>query len=76
MTQPNSSHFHAGKAARKAGRPCTITDGRMSPQSRGEWYAGWNLQDVLMRPAPSAAEVAQNDSFFEGLRAELRKELV
>ena len=73
MNQPNSSHFHNGKAARKAGRPCMITDGRMSPLSRAEWYAGWNLQDVLMRAPPSPEEVAQNDSFFADLRAELRK---
>ena len=73
MNQPNSSHFHAGKAARQTGKPCTITDGRLSPQSRAEWYAGWNMQDVLMRPPPTSAEVEQNDSFFADLRAELRK---
>lgn len=72
MSQPNSSHFHNGKAARKAGKPCHISDARMTPQSRAEWYAGWNTQDVLMRPPPSAAEVEQNDSFFANLRAELR----
>lgn len=72
MSQSNSSHFHAGKAARKSGKPCTITDARLSPQSRAEWYAGWNMQDVLMRPAPTAAEVEQNDIFFADLRAELR----
>ncbi len=73
MNQPNSSHFHNGKAARKAGKPCTITDGRMLPQSREEWYKGWNLQDALMRPPPTAEVVAQNDTFFTDLRAELRR---
>jgi hypothetical protein len=72
MSQSNSSHFHAGKAARAAGKPCTITDGRMKPESRTEWYEGWNLQNALMLPPPSAEDVAQNDSFFAGLRAELR----
>lgn len=73
MSQPNSSHFHNGKAARHAGKPCVISDGRMTPQSRTEWYEGWNFQDALMRPAPPAEDIAQNDSFFAELRAELRK---
>lgn len=73
MNQPNSSHFHNGKAARKAGKPCIITDGRMKPESRNEWREGWNLQHSLMLPPPSAEHVAQNDSFFADLRAELRK---
>lgn len=74
MIQPNSSHFHAGKAARQAGRPCIISDGRMKPESRQEWYAGWNFQDAFMRGQPDAEHVAQNDEFFTSLRAELRKQ--
>jgi|GEM_PF-2605381 len=72
MSQPNSSHFHAGKAARHAHRPCIISDGRMNAVSRQEWYEGWNFQDALMRGQPSAEDVAQNDTFFADLRAELR----
>ncbi len=72
MSQPNSSHFHNGKAARQARKPCCISDGRMNHQSREDWYAGWNFQDALMREAPSAEHVTQNDNFFADLRAELR----
>lgn len=72
MNQPNSPHFHRGKAARQAGQPCRITDGRMSGQSREAWYAGWNFQDAFMRGQPDAEHAAQNDEFFTSLRAELR----
>lgn len=72
MSQPNSSHFHAGKAARRAGKPCVITDGRMTPQSRQQWYDGWNCQDALMRPAPSQAEIDDTASFLTGLKASLK----
>ncbi|MFZ2280820.1 MAG: hypothetical protein WAW39_23675, partial [Prosthecobacter sp.] len=64
--------FHAGKAARQAGKPCRITDGRMSGKSRREWYEGWNFQDAYLRGQPDTEDVAQNDEFFASLRAELR----
>lgn len=73
MSQPNSSYFHAGKAARQAGKICMNTDARLSQQHRDEWYEGWNYQDGLMRGPPEAEVVAQNDDFFANLRAELRK---
>jgi hypothetical protein len=72
MSQSNSSHFHAGKAARQAGKPCRITDGRMSGKSRLEWYEGWNVQDAYLRGQPDPEDVAQNETFFADLRAELR----
>ncbi|MCF7785602.1 MAG: hypothetical protein K9N47_05735 [Prosthecobacter sp.] len=72
MIQPNSSHFHAGKAARQAGKICMNTDARLSLQSREEWYAGWNHQDALMRGQPDAELVTQNEDFFADLRRELR----
>lgn len=73
MNQPNSHAFHLGKEARKAGRPCMITDGRMRYNARQEFYEGWNYQDSLMRGQPSAEHIAQNETFFADLRAELRK---
>ena len=76
MSQPNSSHFHAGKAARQAGKPCRITDGRMSGKSRHEWYEGWNVQDAYLRGQPDPELVTQNDTFFADLRRELRKQRV
>ena len=72
--QPNSHWFHLGKEARRNGKPCTITDGRMRHNARQEFYEGWNFQDALMRPQPTHEEVAQNDEFFADLRAELRKQ--
>lgn len=72
MNQPDSHHFHNGKAARLAGKPCHISDARMSHQSRTEWYAGWNYQDALMQPPPSPEHVTQNAHFFADLHAELR----
>lgn len=72
MSQSNSSHFHNGKSARRAGKSCTITDGRMSGKSRLEWYEGWNVQDAYLRGHPDPELVTQNDTFFADLRAELR----
>jgi hypothetical protein len=72
MSQPNSSHFHNGKAARAAGKPCVISDGRMTPQTRQEWYDGWNYQDALMRPVPSAEEIEDTASFLQSLKLTLK----
>jgi len=73
MSQPNSSHFHNGKAARAAGKPCVISDGRMTPQTRQEWYDGWNYQDALMRPVPSADEIEDTASFLRGLKQSVKE---
>lgn len=75
MKQSNSSFFHAGKAARQQGKPCHISDARMSHQSRTEWYEGWNFQGSLMRGQPDAELIEQNENFFADLRAELRREM-
>lgn len=72
MKQPESHHFHNGKAARAAGKPCVITDARMTPDSRQLWYDGWNTQNALMQQPPSQEEIEQNESFLQGLKAELK----
>lgn len=72
MSQPNSSHFHNGKAARAAGKPCVISDGRMTAQTRQEWYDGWNHQDALMRPVPTEAEIEDTAAFLRGLKLTLK----
>lgn len=69
---PDSRAFHLGKEARANGLPCSITDGRLSPQTRQDWYAGWNHQDALMKPQPSAEEVEQSNAFLRDLAAEVR----
>ena len=73
MIQPNCPHFHAGKQARADGKPFLITDARLKGTSRQSWYDGWNFQDAQMRPQPTEEEIQQNDSFFKGLKNELRK---
>lgn len=72
MQLPDSIAFHHGKEARKTGLPCSLTDARMKPQTRQEWYAGWNHQDALMKPAPSAEDIEQNNGFLRDLAAEVR----
>jgi len=72
MSLPDSSAFHHGKEARKNGLPCIISDGRIKPETRADWYAGWNHQDAMMMPPPSAEEIAQNQQFFSALAAEVR----
>lgn len=72
MKQPESHHFHNGKAARAAGKPCLITDARMTPESRQLWYDGWNTQNALMQPPASQAEIDDTASFLTNLRAELK----
>lgn len=69
---PNTPAFHLGKEARKNGLPCMITDGRLMPKTRDDWYAGWNHQDALMKPQPSEAEITQNNDFLRSLAAEVR----
>jgi hypothetical protein len=73
MKQPNSSHFHAGKAARAAGKPCIFSDGRTSPTSRQEWYEGWNHQNNLMCPPPAAGEVEQTACFLRSLSQSIKE---
>lgn len=72
MNLPDSSAFHHGKEARKNGLPCVISDGRMKPETRADWYAGWNHQDAMMKPQPSEAEIEQNNAFLRSLAAEVR----
>lgn len=71
MKQPESHHFHNGKAARAVGKPCVVTDGRMTPESRQLWYDGWNMQDAH-EAAPSQAEIDDTASFLAGLKASLK----
>lgn len=73
MIQPGSHHFHNGKAARAANKPCLIADARMSPESRQLWYDGWNHQDALMQPAPTQAEIDDAADFLSGLKQALKE---
>lgn len=73
MRFSNSAHYHAGKAARAAGKPCICTDARLLPMSRQDWYDGWNFQDACMRAAPSQAELEDMADFLQGLRESLKQ---
>lgn len=73
MKQSNSSHFHAGKAARAAGKSCVFYDGRTSTASRQEWYDGWTHQNNLMRPPPAHGEVEQTALFLRNLSQSIRE---
>ena len=68
----DSQAFHRGKEARHRGLPCIITDARMKPETRQDWYAGWNHQDALLKPQPSEEEITQNNSFLRDLAAQVR----
>lgn len=63
--------FHRGKEARSLGHDRTVNDGRLSPASRQQFYAGWDEQDHLMSPQASAAQKAAT---IAGLR-EIRRHL-
>lgn len=56
----SNQFFHQGKRARSQGLPRTIDDGRLTPQSREAWKAGWDWQDdYLTRPEETPEEKAQ-----------------
>lgn len=72
MSLPDTRAFHLGKEARSRGLPCSISDARLKPETRADWYAGWNHQNALMMPQPSAEEIAQNNNFLRDLAASVR----
>ena len=43
--------FDRGRDAMTEGRPCIITDARISGSDRQAWYDGWNHQARLNAPA-------------------------
>ncbi|MES2598647.1 MAG: hypothetical protein V4662_25150 [Verrucomicrobiota bacterium] len=75
MSLPDSRAFHHGKEARKNGLPCSITDARLAPSTRQDWYAGWNHQNALMMPQPSADVIDQNKTFLSNLADSVRASL-
>jgi hypothetical protein len=46
----------------------SLTDARLSPESRQLWYDGWNYQDALMRPVPTNEEIEDTASFLQSLK--------
>lgn len=73
MKLPNSSAFHHGKEARFRGLPCTLTDGRLKPETRADWYAGWNHQDRLMAPPTTTDQINAFNGFLSDLAKECRQ---
>lgn len=37
--------FQRGRDARREGKDRACPDGRMTPETRAKWYAGWDLED-------------------------------
>lgn len=65
---PDSTHFHRGRWARSQGEPRVIRDGRMSPKSRQDWYAGWDHEDRLRQPPQTPEQSAETDEALAGIR--------
>ncbi len=68
----NPTWYYRGREARGLGKPAMMPDGRLSPDSRRAWYAGWYDEDLLRSAKPSAEQVAEMNSFLAGLAAEVR----
>lgn len=69
----DSTHYHAGKDARRVGQARMIPDNRLTPASRAAWYAGWDYQNEQMRPPPTAEQRAAHSAFCTDLLARLAK---
>lgn len=70
----NERAHTSGKAARWAGKDRVITDGRLSPASRRDWYAGWDFQDNIMRNADNSDAAARNNN-IDRLKTTIRAAL-
>jgi hypothetical protein len=75
MKLPDSSAFHHGKEARARGLPCLLTDGRLKPETRADWFEGWRHQDRLMSPPPSTEKISAFNGFLSNLSNECRRSL-
>ena len=74
----NSEIWHyRGREARGQGKPCVLTDGRISPAARRAWIEGWQAEEALRNPPPlpTDEEIADSKSFFDQLKAELKNGL-
>ncbi len=59
--------FHRGKEARQNGETRDRIDGRMSPENRSAFQAGWDEQENFMRP-PSDEQRAESADVARRLR--------
>jgi len=64
-----SKWFHRGKFARMRGEERAVKDGRISPQSRQEFYEGWDEQDRYMQPPLTSDQEAERDEALAGIQA-------
>jgi hypothetical protein len=67
MTASPSKWFYRGREARGHGQARELPDGRISPASRAEWFAGWDAEDRLrLQLTPEAA--AKSNALLAKLR--------
>lgn len=64
----DSRQYHRGRFARAEGKPRVIPDGRMSSQTRMEWYEGWDQEDRNRRPPPTPEEEAETNEALQMAR--------
>lgn len=64
-----SKYFHRGKEARAHGKDRALSDGRVTPANRRDFYEGWDEQDRYMRPAPTLEELQEQEEALSGIRA-------
>lgn len=55
----NTPAYHAGKKARRAGRDRACEDGRSTPATRSQFYAGWDDEDRARAPKLTAEQRAK-----------------
>lgn len=66
--------YHRGKSARRAGLPCTLSDARIKPENRREWFAGWHAQDKHER-SKTEVETLATEQVFSAFLSDLKREI-
>ena len=65
--------FFRGREARGRGQARAIPDGRLSIDSRRQFYAGWDEEDRLQRPPVTEAQAAEAANVLARLKETVRK---
>ena len=69
MKCPKETWFFRGREARGLGRDRIIPDGRVSVEHRQAFYDGWDEEDRLRKPAPTAEQIAESGRVHSGLKS-------
>ncbi len=68
-----SKWFFRGREARGRGRERAVPDGRVSLDSRRQFYAGWDEEDRLQRPPVTDAQAVEAADVLARLKEAVRK---